>query len=415
MDQPDEDDAAVAAVRCTRAHYRRLRGGTANRGGLRRSAARAKRVMLAARSAYRGWRRYGHAAAQRCGAPAVQQLIQLWRWNLLFGAVADSYYGYELFRSERARLAEAYVQNHEVGWLLRYINGRLPASYLEPFEDKKAFWQFCQSSDLPTIPVLATFRDGGQEGQLPCGADVFVKPTNLNAGQGARRLRWDGTGWAGQSHDAVEQALRAESLAGTPLIAQPVQQNHPDLRLLTTGALCTIRFITACRPGGDPEPAVAVYRMPIGSTAVDNFTRGGMAAPVDLGTGRLGCGVRGDPQHFHRRLCSHPDTRAQIEGTLLPGWRDVVELAIRAHRAAPYMVLVGWDIAISADGPLLVEGNRHPCSRLAQMPSGRPLGATPVVNALNAHLEELKSPSDDNRTRPTAEWRTGSTAGPRIA
>ena len=51
---------------------------------------------------------------------------------------------------------------------------------------------------------------------------------------------------------------------------------------------------------------------------------------------------------------------AAITGTKLPQWDEVRELAARAHRAFSDRVLVGWDIAITPDGPVIVEGNGSP-------------------------------------------------------
>jgi hypothetical protein len=62
----------------------------------------------------------------------------------------------------------------------------------------------------------------------------------------------------------------------------------------------------------------------------------------------------------------HPTTGAQIEGTRLPFWEELRSLAIRAHEAFADRVIVGWDIAIDADGPIVVEGNGSPDVDLMQ-------------------------------------------------
>jgi hypothetical protein len=59
-------------------------------------------------------------------------------------------------------------------------------------------------------------------------------------------------------------------------------------------------------------------------------------------------------------LDRHPDTNARITGTILPLWSETKTLAILAHRSFADRVLVGWDIAITDEGPLIVEGNSSP-------------------------------------------------------
>ena len=57
---------------------------------------------------------------------------------------------------------------------------------------------------------------------------------------------------------------------------------------------------------------------------------------------------------------THPDTGAQIEGTPVPCWNEVKARAVEAHRAFDDRVVIGWDVAVLADGPVLVEGNGNP-------------------------------------------------------
>jgi len=70
----------------------------------------------------------------------------------------------------------------------------------------------------------------------------------------------------------------------------------------------------------------------------------------------------------------HPDTRAQIAGRLLPMWDQVCELVRTAHAAFSDWAVIGWDVAIMADRPRLVEGNSGPDIDLVQRPLRTPFG-----------------------------------------
>jgi hypothetical protein len=106
---------------------------------------------------------------------------------------------------------------------------------------------------------------------------------------------------------------------------------------------------------------VSVFRMSIGKNrTVDNMHAGGIAAAPDMETGSLS---RSSDLGSNARLgwlSDHPDTGERIEGRILPYWKEAKELAARAHRAFSDRVVIGWDIAILEDGPILIEGNGNP-------------------------------------------------------
>lgn len=171
------------------------------------------------------------------------------------------------------------------------------------------------------------------------------------------------------------------------ILLQQCLRNHRALLPLTPGGLCTVRLQTYRWPGGQPELLFAAYKMPVGDAPADNFHYGGIVAPVDVTTGRLGPAI-------HRRgkliagIERHPDLGTRIEGHEIPFWAEARQLVLRAHAAVPRIAAVGWDVAVLDDGPVLVEGNSLPNPDIAQAPSGVPLGATPFVRCLNAHLRE---------------------------
>jgi hypothetical protein len=148
---------------------------------------------------------------------------------------------------------------------------------------------------------------------------------------------------------------------------------HPSVARLTAGALPTARIVTCLNEQGEPEVTVSVFRMSIGTNrTVDNMHAGGIAAAPDIASGRLS---RASDLGTDARLgwmSDHPDTGEAIEGRVVPCWEEAKSLAIRAHHAFSDRVVVGWDVAILEDGPILVEGNGNPDMDIIQrfMPVG---------------------------------------------
>ena len=63
----------------------------------------------------------------------------------------------------------------------------------------------------------------------------------------------------------------------------------------------------------------------------------------------------------------HPDTGITFIGYQIPMLPEAIALAKKAAMVIPQMRHVGWDIAITPDGPVIVEGNEHPGTDLCQL------------------------------------------------
>ena len=350
---------------------------------------------------------HGGAVRAAYGVSTRTQLAQLCWLGLRYGLRPRNYYLYALFRRDRRRRARDFVQGHEAVLLYRLLAAREALDDFRVTEDKQRFARWCARHALPTVPILATFQEGRLVGtsdaqELPAlpACDLFSKPTRECGGVGTVRWsyvapdRWrrettaaDGTTAMTGTYErhALFAALAAQSRA-CDVILQRRLVNDPALTPLSGGGLCTLRLMTMRAPRGRPELVTATYRMSVGGSHTDNFTGGGIAADVDVATGRIGAGVRPDPRLVARPLTHHPDTGAEFVSRTLPYWADARALCLRAHACLPSIACVGWDVVLTPDGPILLECNFAPGVELSQAPTGRPLADTPFVRYFDAHL-----------------------------
>jgi hypothetical protein len=234
--------------------------------------------------------------------------------------------------------------------------------------DKAAFAERCRANQIHTVPVLATASAGQVtmiEGEHLPADDLFVKPIMGRGGTGAER--WDYRDGRYVGADGVElderqflDRLRLKSQSAS-LLVQPRVRNCSELDDINNDALSTIRVVTCLNEDGLPEVVAGVMRMAVGDNhRVDNFHAGGIAAGIDLDSGRLDSASDLGTDSRLGWVDRHPNSGAPIRGRVVPLWKEIRALAERAHRAFPERVVIGWDIAPAKDGPVVVEGNAAP-------------------------------------------------------
>lgn len=107
-------------------------------------------------------------------------------------------------------------------------------------------------------------------------------------------------------------------------------------------------------------------KLGIGGSQVDNMSAGGISAPIDPATGQV-YRAAASPLIGEHKYAVHPDTKEHILGFQVPEWDSVMDLARRAARIVPAIRSVGWDIAVTSRGAILVEGNDNWGSPFSQL------------------------------------------------
>jgi hypothetical protein len=192
------------------------------------------------------------------------------------------------------------------------------------------------------------------------GKDVAVKPVSSFGGSGFHRfaVAADGEGIRLDDRDASISLSSAELAAAMPggLIVEPYVRQHPWYAGLNASSVNTWRIWVIDR-GGRIETILAYLRIGRAGSRVDNMTQGGLFAPL-WSDGRLGPAQDGSLSR--RRFAAHPDSSQPIAGSRPPLVEEAKQLAERALGAMKGLRFAGVDVAISQNGPVVIEVNPEP-------------------------------------------------------
>ena len=180
---------------------------------------------------------------------------------------------------------------------------------------------------------------------------LFIKPIRDSSGKRTRKIHAPTHKLSLKEAEDIQGVLLADSF----LIQAEVMQ-HQELSKLNHTSLNTIRMDTFKAGGGASEILSAVLRVGLAGKHIDNASSGGIFVGIDILNGTL-------KPHGYTLLSRggsiysiHPDSKIPFGGFRLPFFDEVKRLALDAANLIP-KAIVGWDIAISNGGPVLIEGN----------------------------------------------------------
>lgn len=149
---------------------------------------------------------------------------------------------------------------------------------------------------------------------------------------------------------------------------------HPDLSNIFPDAVNCLRVITVL-DHSKVDIITGGVTFSLGAE-IANGSQPSIVAPVDFEKGIIS---QSGASFFTPLYEKHPVTNAQIKGFKMPCWKETLALVEKAAKHVPTVGYVGWDIAITPEGPVLIEGNTTPGYKYYQIP---------------AHLEDKKGNKD---------------------
>lgn len=226
--------------------------------------------------------------------------------------------------------------------------------------DKLATAAALKKLSVATPKLLAVIPAGTIAPDLPDADDMFVKPRRGRRGLDSfsvSRLAPEAYWIDGARRDVEYAKTRLQAAAAKDdLLVQQRLIGEPALADLgsSEGAPPVVRIMTACEPGGQPYLHAAWLTIHVPGES-GHALRDAIRAPIAIATGRALAGywMGASQERFDRS----PWHGAQIAGRSIPRFHEAAAAAVTAARALPGLPLIGWDVILTSEGPVILEGN----------------------------------------------------------
>lgn len=240
-----------------------------------------------------------------------------------------------------------------------------PTYYRCLLEDKYVFDRFFHGNGYPVAETLGTIEneriwwlDKNLNEPLENlvnhdGLDCFVKMYTSWGGEGVYKLVVRDGEILVNNNPCSRDDLKNILSAGLFVIQQRVIQ-HPELSRLNSSCVNTIRMITV-HDGIMAHSFAGYLRIGAGTGHVDNIIQGG-----------IGCAIHQDGRLFdhgldhcgnHIWIREHPKSKVSFGSFVIPFYRESWDVCTRMHNTFHRFFIIGWDVAITATGPVIIEGN----------------------------------------------------------
>ena len=173
------------------------------------------------------------------------------------------------------------------------------------------------------------------------------------------------------------------------ILVEEVVIQCEEMNKLYPYAINTVRIITVYKYEGEVLVVAAYQRIGNHGYIVDNYNGGGMVVPINEKTGIIEYPAVDKRKQIYYK---HPMTDTPIVGFKVPKFSSAVNLAKKAAKVIDEIRYVGWDIAITDKGPVIIEGNEYPGHDIYQLPVHRTnnIGVLPKFEESLGKIESLK-------------------------
>jgi len=241
-------------------------------------------------------------------------------------------------------------------------------------DDKILFHEIMQKNNLPVPDRFFVFQNNvfRREGHRITDQEVDGIISSINDSRIFIKKYMGGAG------SGVTVAVRKDNgfytIEGVRLSATMIRDTYQDSNYIFEKQIIQEKILNQFNPDTVNTIRILTYKNKPISAAIrfggkgdfcDNISKGGVAVNIDLETGELGeYGMR---MYDIKKYYVHPDSHIAFHGVSVPKWRTVLDVVYKTLEVMPYYNSVGFDIAVTDNGPVIIEINTGAGINLSQM------------------------------------------------
>ncbi len=288
------------------------------------------------------------------------------------GLTLDEYYEYE-FEKRGKEFRETFLGWREQGLYLRTLN---PIKYYSLARNKFLAHKILENTGVRKSELYCFYQpEGAVFGSNEIASNVadvcrilkskdakqcVIKDTENSHGEGVMVVKeieyMDND--CRMHYFNGKSTLLSEILGKYPLIFEGLIRQTAQFSGFNASSVNTVRFMTTLYPNGEAKVIATFIKIGRAGSCVDNAGSGGnVDVCVDVASGEIQYAIQYDGWRKIKEIEKHPDSGAQLNGVKIENWEQIKADVIRFQQAMPWCKAAGWDIAITDNGPLVIEVN----------------------------------------------------------
>ncbi|WP_303317703.1 sugar-transfer associated ATP-grasp domain-containing protein [Flavivirga abyssicola] len=267
---------------------------------------------------------------------------------------------YSIIQSPKMFIPEiSSISDNKLSFALYCEKNNLPTPILVSYNLNSSFFFNGTIITINTKPDLISFfesifKNNKQE-------KLFLKLFNGFGGKGCILLE--------RKKLKVQIEKFGDSILKNCYVHQEVIIQHPDVNKIYPSSVNTLRIDTYIDKQQNIHVLSALMRFGIGGSFTDNASTGGLYISVNTETGKLQGKGRQDIIKGGKEFTKHPDSNTVLNGYKIPFVTESCNLVKLASKSLPNKI-IGWDIAITKNGPVIIEGNYGPSLHMTDVAYG---------------------------------------------
>jgi len=308
----------------------------------------------------------------------------LLKWHIRNGEPNKNYGAWRLYRKgasdgEYIGRNEFLKVKHTAEKHIRRANLVEGLNYDALTKDKFVCGSYLSANGIPCVPnhgfiLQGSYRHINGEKEtlvslLEKEQELFIKNVSLEASDGVYHCKaTDGTMYL-NAMPVDNGDLLNEFTTGIWIVQSRIR-SHRLIEAINDSALNTTRIVTILNDG-QPEYLTGFQAFATGQATTDAWSKGSVYVGFDIQNACLGeqgyLDLSGSPESV---ITAHPDSGIIFKGYFLPYLQEAIDLCLKAHRLFYNNFVIGWDIAITDSGPVIVEANEKPGMNAVQCVDG---------------------------------------------